>query len=137
MDIDYAVIADYAEIVGGKLYLMGGGWDTTYAAEAPAMVRLAIAVGIRVSWTETGKNLPVRIVVEDDDGQVLVTIDGAVTVGRPEGLVPGSPQLTSMAANVAFNAPRFGGYRVMVTAGETEAMVVRSLPFRVAPSSTG
>lgn len=137
MDIDYALIADYAEIVGGKLYLMGGGWDTTYAAEMPAMVRQAIAVGIRVGWTETGKNLPVAIVVEDDDGQVLVKIDGAVTVGRPEGLIPGTPQLTQMAANVAFNAPRFGGYRVMVTAGEDGATTSRSLPFRVAQNAAG
>lgn len=135
MDIDYALIADYAEIVGGKLSLIGGGWDTTYAAETPAMVRLAIAVGIRVGWTETGQNLPVKIVVEDDDGQVLVSIDGAVTVGRPEGLLPGTPQLTQMAANVTFNAPRFGGYRVMATAGDDQASTSRSLPFRVASNS--
>ena len=137
MDIDYALTADHAEIVGGKLYLMGGGWDTTYASEVPAMVRLAIAVGIRVGWTETGQNIPVRVVVEDDDGQVLVSIDGAVTVGRPEGLLPGTPQLTQMAANVAFSAPRFGGYRVMVTTGENQAMTSRSLPFRVAPHPAG
>jgi hypothetical protein len=29
------IIADYADIVNGKLYLMGGGWDTFYAKEAP------------------------------------------------------------------------------------------------------
>ncbi len=133
MDVDYALVADYAEIVGGKLYVMGGGWDTTYVPEVPAMLRLAIAVGIRVGWTETGRNVPVRIVVEDDDGQVLVTIDAGVTVGRPASLLPGTPQLTQMAANVAFSAPAFGGYRVLVNAGEDEMVASRSLPFRVAP----
>jgi hypothetical protein len=134
MDIDYALIADYAEIVGGKLYLMGGGWDTTYTAETPVVVKVAIAVGVRVPWNETGQAIPVRMTVEDDDGEVFVSMDGGVSVGRPEGLAPGSAQLTQVAANVAFNAPRFGGYRVLVVAGEGDASVSHALPFRVAPN---
>ena len=137
MDIDYAVIADYAEIVGGKLYLMGGGWDTTYAAEVPAAVKVAIAVGARIAWNETDHPMPVHITVEDDDGKVLVSMDGAVTVGRPSGIVPGSAQLAQMAANVTFNAPQFGGYRVMVNAGQGEAAISHALPFRVAPRPNG
>ena len=41
MDIDYAIIADYAEVVGSKLYLMGGGWDTSTMPEVPFQLRLA------------------------------------------------------------------------------------------------
>lgn len=137
MDIDYALIADYAEIVGGKLYLVGGGWDTTYAAEAPTVAKIAVALGVRVPWNETDRNIPVRMTVEDDDGEVFVSMDGGVSVGRPEGLVPGSAQLTQMAANVAFTAPRFGGYRVLMVAGEGDDAVSHSLPFRIAPHRTG
>ena len=26
-EVDFLVLADHAEVVGGKLYMMGGGWD--------------------------------------------------------------------------------------------------------------
>ena len=35
MEIDYALLAEHAEVTGGKLYLMGGGWDTMNVPEVP------------------------------------------------------------------------------------------------------
>lgn len=128
MDIEYAVLADFAEIVGGKLYLMGGGWDTTSATTAPAQVRIAVAVGIRIDWTELGKALPVVITVEDDDGQEYVRIEGAVTANRAANAVEGASQLSQMAANVAVALPNFGGYRVHIRADD---QLERRLPFRM------
>ena len=131
MQFAHAVIADYAEIVGGKLYLMGGGWDRYWAAELPAQVRLGIAAGIRIEWEETNKPVPVVMVIEDDDGQQMVRIDGQVNVGRPPHLSPGSGQLAQMCANVMLSAPRWGGYRVRITAGEGPDAVEATLPVRV------
>ena len=131
MNIQFALLADYAEIVSGKLYLMGGGWTTSYAPAIPATVRVAIVVGVRVGWEETNRPVPVRIAVENDDGQEFVRIDGQVNVGRPAGLPPGSAQLAQMAANVGVSLPAFGGYRVHVVAGTGEGEVDESLPFRL------
>jgi hypothetical protein len=136
MDIEYALLADFAELVGGKLYLMGGGWDTSHAVEVPAPVRLAVAVGVRVGWEETNRNIPVRMVVEDEDGSELVRIEGAVNVGRPAQLPLGSTQLAQMAANVGVTLPRFGGYRVRVAVGEDEGKEC-SLPFRLTERRPG
>ncbi|MBI5949852.1 MAG: hypothetical protein HY875_17080 [Chloroflexi bacterium] len=131
MDIQFALLADHAEIVSGKLYLMGGGWTTSYAPAAPATIRLAIVVGVRVGWEETNQPVPVRMTVENDDGQEFVRIDGQVNVGRPVGLAPGSSQLAQMAANVPVALPAFGGYRVHIVAGGEASPVEENLPFRL------
>lgn len=134
MDIDYAIIADYAEIAAGKLFLMGGGWDNYRLPEVPGQLRMAMVVGVRVDWDETNQNIPVRLTVEDDDGQVHVRIDGAVAVGRPAQLPPGATQLAQLSANVSVDIQRHGGFRVVVVVGEGENVRQRTLPFRVSPS---
>ncbi len=129
MDIEYALIADFAEIANGKLYLMGGGWDSFYLAETPAVIRMAIAVGVRFGWEETNRPAPILITIEDDDGKQLVKIDGTMNVGRPPHLAPGSAQLAQMAANVAYNVEAFGGYRVLIRVGEA-GEATQTIPFR-------
>ena len=73
------------------------------------------------------------MVIEDDDGQVLAKIEGAMQVGRPANLPAGGSQLSQMAANLPLTVQHYGGYRVRVTAGEGEGAVETSLPFRVLP----
>ena len=131
MDIDYALIADHADIVGGKLYLMGGGWDTFTAPNLPMQIRLAVAVGVRIGWEETNRPVPIVVTVEDDDGATLVRIEGGVNVGRPPLLPPGATQLAQMAANFPVNIAKAGGYRVAIRAGEGDSVVDRGLPFRI------
>jgi hypothetical protein len=131
VDIDFALIADHAELVNGKLYLMGGGWDTYNAAAEPIQFQPAIALGVRIGWEETNRNVPVRVAVEDDDGAELVRADGTLMVGRPPGLEAGATQLAQMTARLPLTLPRFGGYRVHVTVGTGETAVERFLPFRI------
>lgn len=130
MEIEYALIADYAEVVSGKLYLMGGGWDAIAMAQAPGPARLAVAAGVRIGWEETNRVVPVTKQVEDDDGQMLVKLEAAVNVGRPPHLAPGTAQLAQIAANVSLQVEAFGGYRV-VLAVDGPGGPVRHLPFRV------
>lgn len=131
VEIDYAILADHAEVVGNKLYLMGGGWDTMGAAEVPAPVRLAIASGIRIGWEETNAPIPVLITIEDDDAGEVLRLQAEVNMGRPPGLPAGSSQLSQAAVTVQVSLPRFGGYRVNIIAGSGEGEVRRGLPFRL------
>jgi len=135
MDIEYALIADYAEIVAGKLYVMGGGWDSTTTSDVPTGIRMAVAVGVRLGWEETNTAIPVEMTVHDDDAQELVRVNGAVQVGRSADLLPGTTQLAQIAINLQLNLPTFGGYRVRVVVGAGD--VTRSLPFRLVRRSTG
>lgn len=131
MDIQHILIADYADIVNGKLYLMGGGWDTFYAREVPVQVRMGIAIGVRIDWDETNQRIPVHVYVEDDDAAQLARIEGAMQVGRPAQLLPGSRQLSQMAVNLNINLNQYGGYRVRAIAGEGEAAKESTIAFRV------
>ena len=132
MEIDYAILAEHAEVTGHKLYLMGGGWDTMNVAEAPATVRLGIAVGVRVDWDETNVPIPLVVRIEDEDGQEVFRIDGQINVGRPPNLLAGSSQLSQMVFGINVQLPRFGGYRVGIIAGTGENEARKALPFRLA-----
>ena len=137
MDIEYALIADHADIASGKLYLAGGGWDQTYSQVVPARVQMGIAVGVRVGWEETNTQIPVQVIIEDDDAQQLVRVDGGVQVGRPAGLPAGSAQLAQVAMNLPVALPAFGGYRVRITAGSAEKERVVTRPFRLVERPQG
>jgi hypothetical protein len=131
VDIDYALIADYADITAGKLYLVGGGWDRVGASAFPAGIRLGVALGVRLAWDETNVPVPVTILVEDDDGAPLARVEANLNVGRPPGLPPGSSQLAQVAANLAISAPKAGGYRLAITVRGPGGEAARSIPFRV------
>ena len=45
------LLADAAEAVGGKLYILGGGWSITGPQPTPS----AIAIKIDVPWDQTNK----------------------------------------------------------------------------------
>lgn len=136
MRIEYSLIADHAEVVNGKLYLMGGGWDTTYAPQAPALVRLCVATGVRIDWGELGREFPVLIVIEDDDGGELVRIQGAVSATQAPHSVPGSAQLAQIAASLPLTLSAFGGYRVHISVGPEGEAEHCNLPFRLVELST-
>lgn len=132
MEIDYLLLAEHAEVTASKLYLMGGGWDTMSVPEAPANVRLMLAAGVRVEWDETNAPVPLLVRVDDEDAQEIFRLEGQMNVGRPPNLLPGASQLSQMTFALALKLPRFGGYRVSLTAGAEAAAIRRSIPFRLA-----
>jgi hypothetical protein len=136
MPINYALLADHAEVINGKLYLMGGGLDTFSAPRAPARVRFAVALGVLVGWDETNLPIALRLQLEDDDGGLVLALDGQLQVGRPPHLPAGASQLAQAAVIIEAELAAFGGYRVVVSAtcagGEEDR---RTLPFRLAPSA--
>ena len=96
--IEFLVLADFAEVVNSKLYLMGGGWDRFAPPNYPAPMRWGIAVGVRVPWLES--NIPHRIslTLRTEDGVELFKLDGNVETGRPPGS-KGQSTLVQLAVN--------------------------------------
>lgn len=100
------LLADAAQAVGGKLYVLGGGWSVT----GPGPATMAIAMKIDVPWDQT--NLAHQWVLDllDEDGSPVripapegdqaVRINGNFEVGRPAGLVQGSPIDLPLAINI-------------------------------------
>jgi hypothetical protein len=108
MDMDWLILADSAQIVEGKLYLLGGGWDAlTVTSGFPVSRRCGIAAAYSIPWSETGRLKKVEIDVITEDGVRLANITAQVEVGRPPGLPPGSTQRAQIAADLVLeiNAP--------------------------------
>jgi hypothetical protein len=99
------MLADFAQSVNGKLYIMGGGWSITGPQPCPS----AIAIKIEVPWNDTNHQHELKVELLDSDyrpvlvptpaGNSPLIIATAFEVGRPPGLIPGS----SLDVPIAFN----------------------------------
>lgn len=71
--VDVALLADAVQAVRGKLFVLGGGWDTLWVRQFPAR-HPSLAIGLRlrvpVSWGSDTLNLSVEL--QDADGGSLL-----------------------------------------------------------------
>jgi hypothetical protein len=100
------LLADAAQEVNGKLYVLGGGWSVT----GPEVPPMAIALKIDVPWNEANRRRQWELVLLDADGSPVtfpsadgpqeLRVGGDFEVGRPPGLTPGSDIDLPLAVNV-------------------------------------
>jgi hypothetical protein len=102
------LLADAAQEVDGKLYILGGGWSIT----GPGPATFAVAVQIQTPWDRANMQHTFRLELLDADGQAVtfptpdgqetgLAIEGAFEVGRPPGLKAGTPLDGAFARNFA------------------------------------
>lgn len=92
------LLADYAEEVNGKLYIMGGGWSKVLTPDVP--FSMALVIKLSIPWMEANRlhELDVRLLTEnfeqvtsgEGDEKADVRLPAKVEVGRPPGIRPGS-----------------------------------------------
>lgn len=75
---DFVILADRVEVLGGKLYMMGGGWDRITLPAFPAAYPLGLAVKLRLPAGDA------------DEHSLEVTVDG-----------PGAPALNPKGVRFA------------------------------------
>ena len=100
------LLADAAQAVDGKLYILGGGWSII----GPAPSAMAIAIKIDVPWTEANITHRLRLALFDEDeqpfrvptdtGEQPFELHSTFEVGRPPGLRPGTPLDLALAINL-------------------------------------
>ena len=96
------LLADAAQVVQGKLYILGGGWSITGPEPTPS----AIAIKIDVPWDEANRRHRFQLNLLDADGKPViignqpVSITGEFEAGRPAGLLPGTPLDVTLAINI-------------------------------------
>lgn len=133
------LLADSAQAVSGKLYILGGGWSVTGPAPTPS----AIAIKFEVPWEAANRRHSVRIELLDSDGQpVLVPgpdslqpmlIETELEVGRPPGMAPGTPLDSPLAINIGPLPLRPGRYEWRCTVAEANVVQSCAFTFREAP----
>lgn len=89
------LLCDSAQSIGGKLFILGGGWSLL--RKTGNLMTMALAVKLSIPWSRANvlHDLEARLVTDagDDvlqDGQP-VRAEGAIEVGRPPGLREGTP----------------------------------------------
>ncbi|MBI4493225.1 MAG: hypothetical protein HY690_10590 [Chloroflexi bacterium] len=132
MEVEWLILADAAQIVGGKLYLLGGGWTVlTAQAGFPVQQHCGIAAAFTVPWTETNQRHDVEIEISDEDGrQTLWKQAGQVEVGRPPGIPLGSDQRAQIAVDLVLSFESAGTYVILVRVDGQEG---RRTSFQVVP----
>jgi hypothetical protein len=71
--VDFALLADSVQAVQGKLYILGGGWDTLYVSSFPARhPSMAIALRVKVPWSSSGQQVKIGVELQDADGASLL-----------------------------------------------------------------
>jgi hypothetical protein len=99
------LLADSAQAVAGKLFILGGGWSLI----GPDPTPMALAVKIEVPWDQTNQTHAFRLELLDSDGNPVVApgegaepvfVEGNFEVGRPAGIKPGTPIDFPFAVNL-------------------------------------
>jgi hypothetical protein len=88
------MLADAAQEVNGKLYVIGGGWSVT----GPVLPPMALALKLDVPWSAANQGHEFLLVLVDADGRPVrvgvehgdVRAGGTFEVGRPPGLPAGT-----------------------------------------------
>lgn len=72
-----SMLADSAQAVGGKLYVLGGGWSVTGPDPTPG----AIVMDVKIPWDQRDEEFTLRWELVDSDGN-------PVLVPTPHGVQP-------------------------------------------------
>ena|GEM_PF-1172650 len=105
-EVDYLLVADRAEVVNGKLYLMGGSWDRVQPQQFPHRMMLGIALGVRIPFAYTDDQHTVAIELLHDDTR-MIGFEAKLATGRPPGMA-GMDMLVPMAFNIPIAIPGEG-----------------------------
>lgn len=137
--IDFLILADRAEGINGKLYLMGGGWNEIGVSDFGQPVSLSLAVGVLVPWNATNELHALTIFIETEEGTRLAPeISAQLNIGRPPGAVPGQSFRALIAVNGAWKLPQAGGYRAVAVLGngdrKTASFLARDVPGLMLPN---
>lgn len=116
MEADYLILADRAEAVNGKLYMVGGGWDRVGLTQIPGPADFDIAVGVLIGYNETNVVHRIEIVLENEDNKVVQQpIVAQFELGKPPGMKLGQPQRFQVVVRGPFIIPEPGGYHWVVS----------------------
>lgn len=79
------LLCDAAQVVGDKLYILGGGWSYIWLAQPGDAFGLMVAIDLILPWDFANRRLPVvtRVVTEDSEEVIPENYDG--NPARAEG----------------------------------------------------
>jgi hypothetical protein len=119
MKTEWLMMADHAEVINNKAYIMAGGWDVlTINNPLPAQHQCAIVAAFLVPWNETNEVHEIEIEIVDPDGKSQAKIEG-----RLPGISHGLEQRLHLALNLALGIEKLGVHAVKARASGKETTI--------------
>src|SRR4051794_2280925 len=117
MELDYALLADAAQVSDGKAYILGGGVSILWRPDLPAPLHFVVVGQLAYHRSEANTEHDIRFQVNDADGNALFPeMQGQIGVGEP----PNLPASVPLAAPFVIGFPpapvlqRAGPYAVEI-----------------------
>jgi hypothetical protein len=119
MRLDFLTLADKAEAINGKLYMMGGGVGGIGLIQLPGPAAVDVAIGLMVDYAETSDTHQLQLSLETADNTPVI---GPITIpfatGRPPGLPAGEAVRFIAVLQGPFPIPGEGRYHWVAQVGD-------------------
>jgi len=87
MDITTAMLADFAQVREGLLFVASGGVTRCYRDQLPAPINVYLATVLELDRIEAERVHELHVVVVDEDGQQLAEIAGEIQLGATQMMI--------------------------------------------------
>jgi hypothetical protein len=133
-EIDFVVLADFAQAVQGKLTLVGGGWNLHHARQYPSPLLFGLGIGILVPWSETNRKHGMKFVIRKSEGSQLIEGGGEFEIGREVGTPAGMTQRAVIGLTGQLLLPEPGTYEIVVSVeSDSKRVTFEALPVSPIP----
>jgi hypothetical protein len=131
LELDFALLADSAQIQGGKTYVLGGGISVYWTPQLPSLMPAVLVLQLSFQHSEARPDHSLRVNVIDSDGNAVVPSLEAVVPVASNPHMPDDIPIT-VSAVIPFPPVPFiqrpGGYEVNIIG---DGKPLKSLPFHV------
>jgi hypothetical protein len=128
--VEFAMLADGVQALGGKLFVLGGGWDTLWVRQFPARhPTMGIGMRLRIPWSFSERDFDLAVDLVDEDGASLFQgrkLTQKIPFRRPPDLpVGGDVGLVRAFTFSNLPLPKEGGYAFRVLVNDDEVSRLR------------
>lgn len=84
MELLYMLLTDTTQVIQGKMYILGGGWDTLTPHQLQGAHLAYVAAAVSVGWAEMGREHTFKIALEEKGEPVGPLSQGTFNVPKPD-----------------------------------------------------
>ena len=134
MKVDFAFLADSADAINGKIYVMGGAFDTIWAKQAPVIhPKLSLVLRLKLDPAEMDRPHNFEIIVMDEDGKNVAKVAAPIEVKKnPQNYKGWQQSFLTVIHFINLNFARFGDYNFRIVINNTEH---ESISLRIAQTA--
>ncbi len=130
MELDFAFLADAADVANGKLFVLGGAFDTINVGAFPVThAALAVVLRLLLSPMDLDRKHELQILLLDADAKHVASASGELMMPKAPGSPAGWKQAVMLPLrffNVPFAAE--GHYSIEILAN---GKMLKAIPLRV------